>query len=126
MPIQNDQNKIVFRFLSLEVMTDDQRNEFCKDKTNDYYASICSKLEYTMSYSTSTIIEFCSMILCFFLYNDFRRIKEKVDGELPMYDTTYISKEQMKNVLNYREGFQVDPSDRYLKADPSQSIQSNT
>jgi hypothetical protein len=124
-PIQSDQNTIVFRFLSLEVITDEQRNEFCKDKTYDYYASICTKLEYTMSYLTSTIIEFCSIILCFFWYNDFRRIREKVDGELPMYDTTYLSKEQMKNVLNYREGYQVDPSDRYLRGDPSQSIQSN-
>ena len=58
-PIQSDQNTIVFRFLSLEVITDEQRNEFCKDKTYDYYASICTKLEYTMSYLTSSIIEIC-------------------------------------------------------------------
>ncbi len=109
----NDPNIIVFRLLSLEIISDEQRNEFCKDKNIDYNAQICSNLEYTMAYLTSTIIEFCTLLLCFFWYNDYRRIREKVDGELPIYDNAYISEAHIRNVM-FREGDQYDPSDRYF------------
>ena len=63
---QQNSNMMSLRFLSLPIETDEERIQFCKDKTADYNAHICSKLEYTMSYLSSTVIEFCALILCFF------------------------------------------------------------
>lgn len=119
----NDPNIIVFRLLSLEIISDQQRNEFCKDKNIDYNAKICSNIEYTMAYLTSTVIEFCTLILCFFWYNDYRRIREKVDGELPIYDNTYITQSRLQKVMNFKDGDQLDPSERYMNQ--NQLVQSN-
>ena len=121
----NDPNIIVFRLLSLEIISDQQRNEFCKDKNIDYNAKICSNIEYTMAYLTSTVIEFCTLILCFFWYNDYRRIREKVDGELPIYDNTYITEARIRNAMNFREGDQYDPSERYFNQNQNNLVQSN-
>ena len=57
-----------------------------------------------MSYMTATIIEICSLLLCFFWYNDYRRIKEKIDGELPLYDNAYMSKGIFSNGFLYKDG----------------------
>ena len=122
---QQNSNILLLRFLSLPIETDEERIQFCKDKTADYNANICSKLEYTMSYLSSTIIEFCTLILCFFWYNDYRRIREKIDGELPIYENAYLNHEIEKNEIDYRDGLPIDPSDRYLDGNQGQSIQSN-
>ena len=118
-----DKNTIVFRLLSLEIISDEQRTEFCKDKTLDYNAKICSNVEYTMTYLSSTVIECCTLILCFFWYNDYRRIREKVDGELPIYDNTYITQSRLQKVMNFKDGDQLDPSERYMNQ--NQLVQSN-
>ncbi len=113
--LTNDQNVILFRALSLESLTKEERKEFCQNKNINYNAKICSKLEYTMSYLTATVIEFCSLILSFFWYNDYRRIKEKIDGELPIYGNTYLTRARLEKELNFREnGDLAEPSDRYL------------
>ena len=118
-----DKNTIVFRLLSLEIISDEQRTEFCKDKTLDYNAKICSNVEYTMTYLSSTVIECCTLILCFFWYNDYRRIREKVDGELPIYDNTYITQSRLQKLMNFKDGDQLDPSERYMNQ--NQLVQSN-
>ena len=113
--LKNDQNVILFRFLSLEFLSDEEKLQFCKSKNINYNAKICSNLEYTMSYLTASIIEFCSLILSFFWYNDYRRIKEKVDGELPIYGNTYLTRARLEKELNFREnGDSPEPSGRYL------------
>ena len=110
--INNDPNVIIFRSLSLELSTREQKKQFCKDKNNNYYANLCSSLEYYMSYMTSAIIEICSLLLCFFWYNDYRRIKEKIDGELPIYDNAYMSKANFLG-YNFKEGNEsAAPSNR--------------
>ena len=122
---RNDPNIIVFRMLSLEILTDDQKIEFCQNKNIDYNAKICSNLEYTMSYLTASIIEFCSLILIFFWYNDYRRIREKINGELPIYDNRYIPREIQKE-FNYNNGEEpVEPSDRYLNQNNNNLVQVN-
>jgi hypothetical protein len=113
--LRNDQNVILFRSLSLEFLSDEEKLQFCKSKNINYNAKICSNLEYTMSYLTASIIEFCSLILSFFWYNDYRRIKEKVDGELPIYGNTYLTRARLEKELNFREnGDSPEPSGRYL------------
>ena len=119
----SNKNSIYYRLLSLEIISDEQRNEFCKDKAIDYNAKICSNLEYTMAYISSTVIECCTLILCFFWYNDYRRIREKIDGELPIYDNTYITQTRLQNVMNFKDGDQLDPSERYMNQ--NQLVQSN-
>ena len=72
-------------------------------------------IEYTMSYFTSSIIEICSLLSIFFWYNDYRRIREKVDGELSLSDSNYLNRERIAKAIQYREGGEIgDPSDRYL------------
>jgi hypothetical protein len=99
----------------LDALTYEQKKEFCKNKNINYNANICSNLEYTMTYLSSTIIECCTLVLIFFWYNDLRRIKEKVDGELPIYDSSYINRERLEmQGINFRDIEQIEPSDRYL------------
>ena len=94
--IQNDD---VIYFRNIRILTNDKNIELCKDKSSDYDAKLCSNLEYTISYVSATIIEFCTLILIFLCFNDLRRIKEKVDGALTLYGgSTYLSKsEYIKN-----------------------------
>jgi len=115
---------VYFRYLSLDILTPEEKIEFCKNKNINYNAKICSNLEYTMTYLSATIIEFCTLILIFFWYNDLRRIKEKVDGELPIYESTYINRARLAaQGINFQDGDQMEPSDRYLNQ--NQLIQSN-
>ena len=107
----------------MEILTEEQKIQFCQNKNLDYNAKICSNLEYTMSYLTASIIEFCSLVLIFFWYNDYRRIKEKINGELPIYDNNYISREFQKD-LNYNNCEEpVEPSDRYLNQNNNNLVQ---
>ena len=122
--ISSSNTNLILRILSPVLSTYDEKVQFCRNKNVNYNAKICSNLEYTMSYLTSTIIEFCSLILCFFWYNDFRRIREKVDGELPIYDNAYITRGKYSNEMNYNEGDPADPSDRYMNPSPSDLVQS--
>ncbi len=111
----NDPNIINFRLLSLDSLTNEEKIQLCKTKTSNYNAKICSNLEYTMSYTTSAVIEACSLLLCFFFYNDYRRIRGKYDGELPIYDNPYLDKEIYGGGLNFKEnGGHAESSDRNL------------
>ena len=115
--IKNDPNVIMFRSLSLDELTKEQKIQFCKNKNQDYYAQICSNLEYTMSYLTSSILEICSLLLCFFFFNDYRRIKGKYDMELPIHDNLFINRESYsKGIIFQDKGEEnVGPSERNIE-----------
>lgn len=115
---------LILRILTPDLSNYNEKIQFCRNKNFNYNAKICSKLEYTMSYLTSTIIEICAIFLCFFWYNDFRRIKERVDGELPIYDNTYITRGRFSKGTIYNNGEAVYPSDRYINPSPSDLMQS--
>ena len=111
----NSQNSVIVKIRLLDTLTYEQKVEFCKNKNINYNANICSNLEYTMTYLSSTIIECCALVLIFFWYNDLRRIKEKIDGELPIYDSSYINRERLEaQGINFKDIEQIEPSDRYL------------
>ena len=74
--------------------------DFCRERGTNYYAKICSQSEYTISYLSSTINEFSTIILFFLWFNDLRRIKEKVNG---MYGATYIDPSTFKKRINFRD-----------------------
>ena len=99
-------------------------NDFCKDKDSNYYARICSPSEYTISYLSATINEFCTLILFFLWYNDLKRIKEKVDG---VYGATYISKSKLKKInfanVNEQQLNEIDSVNKQFNQ--SQSIQNH-
>ena len=101
--IKNDPNVIMFRSLSLDELTKEQKIQLCKNKNQDYYAQICSNLEYTMSYLTSSIIEICSLLLCFFFFNDYRRIRGKYDMELPIHDNLFINREVYSKGISFQD-----------------------
>ena len=111
----NSQATGIVKIRLLDTLTYEQKVEFCKNKNINYNANICSNLEYTMTYLSSTIIECCALVLIFFWYNDLRRIKEKIDGELPIYDSSYINRERLEaQGINFKDIEQIEPSDRYL------------
>ena len=107
-------------------------NDFCKNKDKSYNAKICEDIEYTMIYLSSTFIQFCSFLLIFLWYNDLRRIKEKIDGNLFVKGSSYLNKNRL--VVNrhksyvYRNGVRIfndgqfDSVNRYFNQ--NQSIQS--
>jgi hypothetical protein len=111
-----DNNKIYFRILSnirkvryLSNIIND-KNEFCKDKDKNYNTKIISDFEYTASYFTASFIEFSCLILCFFWFNDSKRLKRKIDDALIInrLDLNEIGKRQSI----YRG--HIDPIDSYL------------
>ena len=107
----------------MEILTEEQKIQFCQNKNLDYNAKICYNLEYTMSYLTAPIIEFCSLILIFFWYYDFRRFREKISVELPIYDNRYISIE-FKKEYNYNKREEpVNPNDRCLNQNNNNLVQ---
>ena len=109
---------------------DKPNNELCKDKGSDYNAQVCSNLEYTIIYLSSTIIELCTFISIFLWFNDIRRIQEKVDGMLGTYGTTFVNKSifaTKKNTIkledkNNQASNDIDSVNRYINQ--NQSIQS--
>jgi hypothetical protein len=102
-----DNNVIYFRILS-NIIND--KEEFCKDKEKNYNTKIISDFEYTTSYFTASFIEFCCLILCFFWFNDSKRLKRKIDDALIInrLDLNEIGKRQSI----YRG--HIDPIDSYL------------
>ena len=98
------ENADVIYFRNIRLLFSD---DFCKDKSKDYDAKICSNVEYTMSYLSSTVLEFCFLFLIFLWFNDLRRIKERVDGALALYGGggggEYYSKHRNKKNNNYKD-----------------------
>ena len=119
-----DNNNSFFNFDERRMLIS---NDFCKDKGSEYYAGICSHLEYTISYLSSTINELCTLILVFLWYNDLKRIKEKVDG---IYGTTYISQRRLKKInfanINEQQLNEIDSVNKqFNQFNQSQTIQNH-
>ena len=107
-------NQKFLRYLSKDILANEEKIEFCKNKNSDYNAKICSNLEYSISYFTSTIIEICSLLLCFFIVNDYRRIKGKLDGEFAIKTTTNINMVEDPYKNNNKKDEEGESNDRYL------------
>ena len=95
------------RYLS-DIITD--KVAFCKDKEKSYNAKIISEYEYNISYFTASFIEFSCLILCFFWFNESKRLKKKIDGAIIInrIDLNEIGKRQSI----YRGN--INPIDNYL------------
>lgn len=59
----------------------ENKEEFCKENPN-YNAHIIPILEYIFVFSCSSFLEIIFLVLLYFWYNDFRRIKYLVEGKL--------------------------------------------
>ena len=70
------------RLLSLEALSYEQKEEFCRDKNIDYNTKQCSNLEKSISLANSVVILAISLILDALFYSDFKRILHKHDGGL--------------------------------------------
>ena len=95
------------RYLS-DIITD--KEAFCKDKEKSYNAKIISEYEYNISYFTASFIEFSCLILCFFWFNESKRLKKKIDGAIIInrIDLNEIGKRQSIY------GGNINPIDNYL------------
>ena len=80
--INNSDSKFI-RLLSSEILTDEEKKEFCKDKDRGYNTKKCSKLEKKLSLANAIIIPIITIYLICFLKNDYKRISLKVDGHIP-------------------------------------------
>ena len=111
-----DNNAIYFRILSKNIKVRNlsdiisDKSEFCKDKDKSYNAKIVSDIEYTISYFTASFIEFSCLILCFFWFNESKRLKRKVDGAIIINRMDF--NEMAKRQSMYRGN--IDPIDSYL------------
>ena len=72
---------------------EENKEEFCLENPK-YNAKIVSTLEYIFLFVSSTILEIILLVLLYFWYNDFRRIKYLVDGKL-------IDSNTKENKTNY-------------------------
>ena len=138
-PCKNNNNQLqnddIIYFRNIRILSNDKNEELCKDKNNNYDAKLCSNLEYTISYLSATIIEMCTLLLIFLWLNDLRRIREKVDSMLTLYDSSsYLSKNNYignKNI-NFKERDEnhnneineFDSVNRYFNQHQNNSIQS--
>ena len=112
-----DNNAIYFRILSknnikVRYLSDtiSDKKEFCKYKDNSYNVKIVSDIEYTISYFTASFIEFICLILCFFWFNESKRLKRKIDGAIIINRMDF--NEMAKRQSMYRGN--IDPIDSYL------------
>ena len=102
--IKNREQEVYFR--NVRILSNNANIEFCKDKSSDYNANICENIEYNISYLSSAIIAFCTFFLICLWFNDLRRIKEKVDGMLSIYDgggSFFYSNKYTKNHMNFKD-----------------------
>ena len=79
----NNSDSNFIRLLSSEILTDEEKKEFCKDKSRGYNTKKCSKLEKKMSLANAIIIPIITLYLMAFIKNDYKRISLKVDGDIP-------------------------------------------
>ena len=121
-----DNNAIYFRILSYikkvrylsNIISDNDQKEFCKDKEKNYNAKICSDFEYTISYFAASFIEFSCLILCFFWYNESKRLKKKIDGAFIINKVDWNEIEKRQNIFRGN----MDPIDSYLNRNNQNSF----
>ena len=80
---------------------EENKEEFCLENPN-YNAHVVSTLEYIYLLISATVLEIILLVLLYFWYNDFRRIKYLVDGKLIDSNTKENKKiyEDKKNKFN--------------------------
>lgn len=117
--MNNNNNNEDYDYGNTRMLSDNTYNDFCKDKNSNYNLKICSDLEYSISYISCTVTELCTLILIFLWFNDLRRIKEKVEGILPIYDTTYINQDNYNFGINEPQANGIDSANRNINQNNS-------
>ena len=79
--IENKTNLLIRRFRRVLITYEENKEEFCLENPN-YKANVVSTIEYIYLFVSASILELNLLILLYFWYNDFRRIKYLVDGPL--------------------------------------------
>jgi hypothetical protein len=82
-PCQFIKRSEVEKLLRIRILLtyEEDKEEFCIENP-DYFIDIVSTAEYIYLFASATIIEIILLVLLYFWYNDYRRIKYLVDGPL--------------------------------------------
>ena len=93
---------------------EENKEEFCFENP-DYYIDVVSTEEYIYLFASATIIEVIVLILLYFWYNDFRRIKYLVDGQLIDSNTkeNKINYDKKRNKFNNNFNYNVYDQNNY-------------
>jgi len=82
-PCQSIKRSEVEKLLRMRILLtyEENKEEFCIENP-DYFIDIVSTAEYIYLFASATILEIILLVLLYFWYNDYRRIKYLVDGPL--------------------------------------------
>ena len=82
-PCQFIKRSEVEKLLRIRILLtyEENKEEFCSENP-DYFIDIVSTAEYIYLFASATILEIILLVLLYFWYNDYRRIKYLVDGAL--------------------------------------------
>ena len=82
-PCQSIKRSEVEKLLRIRILLtyEEDQEEFCIENP-DYFIDIVSTAEYIYLFASATILEIILLVLLYFWYNDYRRIKYLVDGPL--------------------------------------------
>ena len=99
-PCQSIKRSEVEKLLRIRILLtyEEDKEEFCIENP-DYFIDIVSTSEYIYLFASATIIEIILLVLLYFWYNDYRRIKYLVDG--PLVDS---NTKETKIKYNKKEG----------------------
>ena len=79
--IDNKTNLLIRRYRRILLTYEENKEEFCLENPN-YKVNVVSTLEYIYLFVSASVLELILLVLLYFWYNDFRRIKYLVDGQL--------------------------------------------
>ena len=82
-PCQSIKRSEIEKLLRIRILLtyEENKEEFCSENP-DYFIDIVSTAEYIYLFASATILEIILLVLLYFWYNDYRRIKYLVDGAL--------------------------------------------
>jgi hypothetical protein len=119
--IENKANLLIRRFRRVLITYEENKEEFCLENPN-YKANVVSTIEYIYLFVSASILELNLLVLLYFWYNDFRRIKYLVDGPLIdsntketkiKYDTKKVNFNNNVNLMLYMQDDYVAHYDIY-------------
>jgi hypothetical protein len=95
---------------------EENKEEFCMENP-DYFIDIVSTAEYIYLFASATILEIILLVLLYFWYNDYRRIKYLVDGPLTDSNTKENKIKYKKSKFNNNNNIVYGQNDYVMHYD---------
>ena len=99
-------NLLIRRNRRVLLTYEENKEEFCLENPK-YTVNIVSTSEYIYLFASASILELMLLVLLYFWYNDFRRIKYLVDGQLIDSNTKETKIKYDKKKANFNNNFNL-------------------